>query len=153
MNKFVIPAAAALALATLTGLGIYGSKINATCVPGNADYAAGTGLCTVKNAEAATKQAKSDAEAKVKATAEAKADALKADRQAALDKMLAAQPKTDISQDQFIGCEVLLQRTLNDPDSYKRIGSIRDAMATGVLHYTATNGFGGRVQAFHSCNG
>ena len=57
-----------------------------------------------------------------------------------------------ISQEQFIGCEVLLQRTLNDPDSYKRLNTPKDAMATGVLLYTAANGFGGRVQATHSCN-
>ena len=146
-------ALAAFTLAAFTGLYIHGSKINATCVPGNADYAAGTGLCNVKNAKADASQAKADADAKVKATAEAKTEALKADRQAALDKMLAAQPKTDISQDQFIGCEVLLQRTLNDPDSYKRLNTANDAMATGVLRYSATNGFGGRVQATHPCNG
>jgi hypothetical protein len=59
---------------------------------------------------------------------------------------------TAISQEQFIGCEILLQRTLNDPDSYKRLNTPKDAMATGVLLYTAANAFNSRVQATHSCN-
>jgi hypothetical protein len=51
---------------SLTGLYALGSNIQKTCVPGNADYEAGTGICNAKNAKADAAEAK----------AEAKADAL-----------------------------------------------------------------------------
>ena len=58
-NRFALPLAA---LATLTGLCVYGAQITETCVPGNPDYEAGTGLCTAKN-RASSPEAKAKAKA------------------------------------------------------------------------------------------
>jgi hypothetical protein len=60
-----------------------------------------------------------------------------------------AQPK--LTHQQLIGCEILLERQLKDPSSYRRINSVTEAETTGVIRYTATNSFGGRVQASHTC--
>ena len=138
-KRFLLPL---LAVAAPLAIGIADAAIhNIGCGIGN------QGAC----AELARRQ-QYGKELDAKYAAKAKAAALKAERQVEIDKIVAAQPKTDISQEQFIGCEILLQRTLNDPDSYKRLNAPKDAMATGVLRYTATNAFGGRVQATHSCN-
>ena len=142
-KRFLIPL---LAVAAPLAIGIADAAIHSIgCGIGN------QGACT----ELARRQEYSkelDAN-RAKQVAEAEAEAK--DRAATREIIRAANaavPSTAISQEQFIGCEVLLQRTLNDPDSYKRINTPRDAMATGVLLYTATNAFGGRVQATHSCN-
>jgi hypothetical protein len=51
-KRFLIPAVAAVSIAVLAGLATYGRRIQATCVPGNADYEAGTGICSARNAQA-----------------------------------------------------------------------------------------------------
>ena len=142
-KRFLIPL---LAVAAPLAIGIADAAIHSIgCGIGN------QGACT----ELARRQQHSkelDAKrAKRVAEAEAKAEDRAATREI-IRAANAAVPSTAISQEQFIGCEILLQRTLNDPDSYKRLNTPKDAMATGVLRYTATNAFGGRVQATHSCN-
>ena len=142
-KRFLIPL---LAVAAPLAIGIADAAIHSIgCGIGN------QGACT----ELARRQQHSkELDAKrAKQVAEAEAEA--EDRAATREIIRAANaavPSTAISQEQFIGCEVLLQRTLNDPNSYKRLNTPKDAMATGVLRYTATNAFGGRVQATHSCN-
>ena len=67
-KRFLIPA---VATAALTGLYIFGSNIQKTCVPGNADYEAGTGICNAKNAASdAVKKAAAEKAAEVKAANE-----------------------------------------------------------------------------------
>lgn len=142
-KRFLIPL---LAVAAPLAIGIADAAIHSIgCGIGN------QGACT----ELARRQQHSkELDAKrAKQVAEAEAEAK--DRAATREIIRAANaavPSTAISQEQFIGCEILLQRTLNDPDSYKRLNTPKDAMATGVLRYTATNAFNGRVQATHSCN-
>jgi hypothetical protein len=46
-------------------------------------------------------------------------------------------------------CQIDLQASLKDPDSYRELSNTREN--GGVIHYTATNSFGGRVQASHHC--
>lgn len=58
-KRFLLPAIAVLALG---GIYAFGSNIGTTCVPGNADYEAGTGICSAKNKAADLAEAKADAE-------------------------------------------------------------------------------------------
>ena len=139
-KRFLIPL---LAVAAPLAIGIADAAIhNIGCGIGN------QGACT----ELARRQQHSKELDAKHAKQVAKAEDRAATREIIRAANAAAVPSTAISQEQFIGCEVLLQRTLNDPDSYKRLNTPKDAMATGVLRYTATNAFGGRVQATHSCN-
>ena len=48
-------------------------------------------------------------------------------------------------------CERLLKENLKDPDSYKRLNSRDNQIATGFIRYSATNSFGGRVQEVYKC--
>ena len=48
-------------------------------------------------------------------------------------------------------CERLLKANLKDPDSYKRLNSRDNQIATGFIRYSATNSFGGRVQEVYKC--
>ena len=148
-KRFLIPL---LAVAAPLAIGIADAAIHSIgCGIGN------QGACTElarrqqHSKELDAKHAKQVAKAEAN---RAKAEAEAKDRAATREIIRAANaavPSTAISQEQFIGCEVLLQRTLNDPDSYKRLNTPKDAMATGLLLYTAASGFD-RVQATHSCN-
>lgn len=55
----------------------------------------------------------------------------------------------EISFEEMAECQMKLQNSLKDPDSYKEISKTRES--GGVIHYTATNSFGGRVKASHHC--
>ena len=48
-------------------------------------------------------------------------------------------------------CERLLKENLKDPDSYRRLNSRDNQIATGFIRYSATNSFGGRVQEVYKC--
>ena len=48
-------------------------------------------------------------------------------------------------------CEDLIVRNLKDPNSYKRITSRSMQVETGLIEYTATNSFGGRVRESFRC--
>ena len=48
-------------------------------------------------------------------------------------------------------CERSLKANLKDPDSYRRLNSRDNQIATGLLRYSATNSFGGRVQEIFKC--
>ena len=48
-------------------------------------------------------------------------------------------------------CERVLKENLKDPDSYKRLNSRDNQIATGYIRYSATNSFGGRVQEVYKC--
>ena len=48
-------------------------------------------------------------------------------------------------------CERLIKENLKDPDSYKRLNSRDNQIATGFIRYSATNSFGGRVQEVFKC--
>lgn len=52
-KRYLIPGIAAVSIAILASLASHGRHIRLTCVPGNADYEAGTGLCSSRNAQAA----------------------------------------------------------------------------------------------------
>jgi hypothetical protein len=101
--------------------------------------------------------------AALKAQAQDKADRAARELQAKADSAARAEEETNreaaslrrqgfaISQQHAIGCAILLQRQLNDPSSFRQLNSVRETQETGVIRYTATNGFGGRVQAVHHC--
>ena len=48
-------------------------------------------------------------------------------------------------------CEDLIKANLKDPNSYKRITSRYMQIETGLIEYTATNSFGGRVRKSFRC--
>lgn len=48
-------------------------------------------------------------------------------------------------------CELLIQRNLKDPDSYRRVGGWMEMRETGIIRYSATNSFGGRLQESFDC--
>ena len=48
-------------------------------------------------------------------------------------------------------CEYVIKAFLKDPNSYKRINSRYMQEATGIIEYTATNSFGGRIRESYKC--
>lgn len=48
-------------------------------------------------------------------------------------------------------CEDVIKAFLKDPNSYKRINSRYMQEETGIIEYTATNSFGGRVRESFKC--
>ena len=48
-------------------------------------------------------------------------------------------------------CEYVIKAFLKDPNSYKRINTRYMQEATGIIEYTATNSFGGRVRESYKC--
>ena len=54
------------------------------------------------------------------------------------------------SVDHRVRCKITVQNRLKDPSSFKHLD--RNLLkATGILRYSATNGFGGRVQDAFDC--
>ena len=46
---------------------------------------------------------------------------------------------------------MLLQENLKDPSSLKELNNITEQIRTGIIRYSATNSFGGRVQESSKC--
>ena len=49
-------------------------------------------------------------------------------------------------------CKMLLKDNLKDPSSFRELNSITEQMRTGIIRYSATNSFGGRIQSTYDCN-
>ena len=49
-------------------------------------------------------------------------------------------------------CKMLLKENMKDPSSFKELNSITEQMRTGIIRYSATNSFGGRIQSTFNCN-
>ena len=131
---------AATGLAVLTGLWAYGSYINKTCVPGNDDYINGTGVCNAKNLKADS--AKRSAEIKRKAHEASNPKKFQINRTSVA--MLAL----DCEKDH-------IRPFLKDPNSFRELNHSYSTTATHIdvqVNYTATNGFGGRVQESKVCS-
>ena len=62
------------------------------------------------------------------------------------------QQKVDALVTRMAICKRLIKENLKDPDSFKVLNSITEQMATGIIRYSATNRFGGRVQERFDCN-
>ena len=48
-------------------------------------------------------------------------------------------------------CKTLLKQSLKDPRSFKELNGIMDQYQTGIIRYSATNSFGGRIQSTFDC--
>ena len=48
-------------------------------------------------------------------------------------------------------CRLAIQQAMHDPRSFRWEGSMSDMRRTGVLRFSGTNGFGGRVQQTYRC--
>ena len=57
----------------------------------------------------------------------------------------------DIKIEQLRFCEDLIKENLKDPSSYKRLTSRDEQIRTGIIRYSGTNSFGGRVQESFEC--
>lgn len=63
-----------------------------------------------------------------------------------------SKPKSNLRKIDLVRfCEDLVKENLKDPDSYKRITNRDEQIATGIIEYTATNSFGGRVRESFQC--
>ena len=127
-KRYLIPAVATAALA---GLYFHGSNIQKTCVPGNADYEAGTGICSARNAASAVAQAKRDAD----------------DAKFKVNRHNVAMLALDCEKNH-------IRPSLKDPNSFRELSTSHKETVDQVyvqVNYTATNGFGGRVQGSKVC--
>ena len=136
MKKLLLTAAA-VTVAGIAGLGVFGNHIQNTCVAGNADFEAGTGVCNAKN----------------RAALEAPTAAPKA--------VEAPKPMTLvtlISQDKnrtLAACEAVVRANLVDPQSFRHVHTdyvkVNESAIAVKLTYSATNAFGGRIQQQQVC--
>ena len=51
----------------------------------------------------------------------------------------------------LVKCKGLIKANLKDPDSFKIINNLETQVRTGIVEYTATNSFGGRVREAITC--
>ena len=51
----------------------------------------------------------------------------------------------------LVTCKRLIKENLKDPDSLKIINNLETQIRTGIVEYTATNSFGGRVRESATC--
>ena len=49
-------------------------------------------------------------------------------------------------------CKELLKKNLKDPSSYKELNTTLEQFQTGLIRYSATNSFGGRIQEVFNSN-
>ena len=57
----------------------------------------------------------------------------------------------DIKIEQLRFCEDLIKENLKDPSSYRRLTNRDEQIRTGIIRYSGTNSFGGRVQESFEC--
>ncbi len=107
-----------------------------------------------RDAKRDAERAQRDAERKAVAAQKAKDDAWQAQVSKDWEAYKAANPQImqrDRTSSDVAQCQTVLQYQLHDPNSYRQLSSTSEVIKTGVIRYTATNGFGGRVQAVHHC--
>ena len=56
-----------------------------------------------------------------------------------------------LSPGQRTRCRQQIQRAMHDPNSFRWEGSMSDMRRTGVIVYSGTNAFGGRVRETYKC--
>ena len=68
------------------------------------------------------------------------------------DNYVFEKPKKEVKNIDLVRlCEDLIKENLKDPGSYKRLTSRNEQIATGIIRYSGTNSFGGRVQESFKC--
>ena len=70
---------------------------------------------------------------------------------AAAERKAAQEAQFVISAGQRTRCRQLIQRAMHNPSSFRWEGSMSDMRRTGVLIYSGTNAFGGRVRETYKC--
>lgn len=136
-KRFLIPA---VTIALLGGMAVHGSNIQKTCVPGNADYEAGTGICNAKNAFTAKQQQEQAKPAVVKT-----ANQLSESDYPKAGKKQVAKPNRSGA---IAACQIKLEQTLRDPGSVRYDRDLTQYVYESGFHkvalvYNAKNGFGG----------
>ena len=58
----------------------------------------------------------------------------------------------DIKIEQLRFCEDLIKENFKDPSSYRRLTSRDEQIRTGIIRYSGTNSFGGRIRQTFDCN-
>ena len=93
---------------------------------------------------------KKKAEEQIKRDAEREAlEKKKAEEQI---KRAEEQKRYEAQFNKIILCKMLLQENLKDPSSFKELNNITEQIRTGIIRYSATNSFGGRIQSTFDCN-
>ena len=87
------------------------------------------------------------------AAAERKANEIKIEqaKAAAAEREAAYEAQFVISPGQRTRCRQLIQQAMHNPSSFRWEGSMSDMRRTGVLVYSGTNAFGGRVRETYKC--
>tara|TARA_Y100000589_G_C26919199_1_gene533637 strand:+ start:77 stop:706 length:630 start_codon:yes stop_codon:yes gene_type:complete len=49
-------------------------------------------------------------------------------------------------------CKIFLKKNMKDPRSFRELNSVSEQLRTGIIRYSATNSFGGRIQSTFDCN-
>ena len=49
-------------------------------------------------------------------------------------------------------CKIFLKKNMKDPRSFRELNSVSEQLRTGIIIYSATNSFGGRIQSTFDCN-
>ena len=91
---------------------------------------------------------------------EAEEKRIRAEEREALEKKKAEekrmraeeQKRYEAQFNKIILCKMLLQENLKDPSSFKELNNITEQIRTGIIRYSATNSFGGRIQSTYDCN-
>ena len=52
----------------------------------------------------------------------------------------------------IVQCKSILKSALKDPSSFRVLNGISEQVSTGIIRYSATNSFGGRIQEAFDCN-
>ena len=133
MKKLLLTAAA-VTVAGIAGWGVFGNHIQNTCVAGNADFEAGTGVCNAKN----------------RAALEAPTAAPNAVKPVTLATLILRDKNRTLAD-----CEAVVRASLVLPQSFRHVHAdyvkVSESAIAVKLTYSATNAFGGRFQQQEVC--
>ena len=86
--------------------------------------------------------------------ASVEADKIAAEQRKAVEaeRKAAHESQFVISSDQRTFCRQAIQQAMHNPSSFRWEGSMSDMRRTGVLVFSGTNAFGGRVSQTYACS-
>ncbi len=94
---------------------------------------------------------KNDITKKQKATIEKLAEKYKREQKASIERAKNSSANNRKKIEILVACKSLIKANLKDPNSFKIINNLETQVRTGIVEYTATNSFGGRVREAITC--
>ena len=94
---------------------------------------------------------KNDITDKQKATIEKLAEKYKREQKASIERAKNSSANNRKKIEILVACKGLIKANLKDPNSFKIINNLETQIRTGIVEYTATNSFGGRVREATTC--